>query len=367
MKVLHVLMCGHTGGIERLCFDIGLRSKEHNFFFIKGVGEIYEGMKKSGIKTFAAYNSLIKLKYNMIKKIVVSLEKLIESDKFESVIFHNGAPFLWIVATRLKKRNKRIKLFTYAHSNANDFLCKNSISHYIRFFVYKKMLKTVDGIIAISNSVKKSILYYFPKFESKIILNYNGIDLTKFNKTCSSYYSTLQIIYVGRLIEQKGVQNIIKMLSNIKDVDYIFSIVGDGDYHNDLKKLAENLGIIDKVNFLGTRDDIPSLLSKANIFMHIPEWEEGFGISVIEAMSAGLICIVNKNGAMEEIIDNNVNGYIVDNSKEKEFISQCNNIFIKTINGENQYIRAEAIKKSHEFSINATIERLNCICKDGRI
>lgn len=55
---------------------------------------------------------------------------------------------------------------------------------------------------------------------------------------------------------------------------------------------------------MGTRYNIPELLNDADIFIHMPEWEEGFGITIIEAMAAGVICVCSNNGAISEIINN---------------------------------------------------------------
>ncbi len=78
-----------------------------------------------------------------------------------------------------------------------------------------------------------------------------------------------------------------------------------------MEKLTSELGIGDKVEFLGMRRDVPELLWQSDVFVHLPEWQEGFGITVIEAMAAGLICIVNDHGALPEIIQDNVNGFVI--------------------------------------------------------
>ena len=75
------------------------------------------------------------------------------------------------------------------------------------------MVKKVDGIFLISKSVENSFLRIIPFARNKIILNYNGIDLTNFKPNFQDCHLPIRLIYVGRLIPQKGVQNILDQKS----------------------------------------------------------------------------------------------------------------------------------------------------------
>lgn len=105
-------------------------------------------------------------------------------------------------------------------------------------------------------------------------------------------------------------------------------LVGDGDLHNELKQLVGELGITDRVRFLGTRDDIPELLGQIDIFAFSTTRAEGFGIALIEAMAAGLPVIASDVPACREVLQDGEGGILVPAGsvdKWSEELQQCMN------------------------------------------
>ena len=97
----------------------------------------------------------------------------------------------------------------------------------------------------------------------------------------------------------------------LKEKDFEFQIIGDGPYKTKLESLVKEQHLENKVVFLGTRYDVSQLLEKADIFVHVPIIEEGFGITIVEAMASGKLCICSNSGAISEIIENDGNGFLV--------------------------------------------------------
>ena len=120
---------------------------------------------------------------------------------------------------------------------------------------------------------------------------------------------------------------------------------------NTLKGLSRELGIADKVHFLGTRYDIPCLLNDADIFIHMPEWEEGFGLTILEAMAAATVCIVSNNGALPEIITDGENGFLVEKGNIEQLAEKIKLVFELLDTAEMQMIRKNAQKRAEELSI----------------
>ena len=118
---------------------------------------------------------------------------------------------------------------------------------------------------------------------------------------------------------------------------------------------------------MGTRNDVETLLRQCDVFVHMPIWEEGFGITIVEAMSTGLICICNDRGAIPEIIQNNVNGFLLDHRKKGELSKKLEEIF-RTYESEHwDTIRTNAVTTANKYSIDgfskALDELLECIVK----
>ena len=91
----------------------------------------------------------------------------------------------------------------YAHSNAALILRLEEKGVFFRKIVLSKGLYQADRIVAISNSVKESLIHYFKIKEDKIRVIYNGVNTEKFSSDIQKRKSYSKIIYVGRLIEKR--------------------------------------------------------------------------------------------------------------------------------------------------------------------
>lgn len=357
MNILHILASGGTGGIETLCKDYAIHSNNKNIFvFLWKTGEIAEEMKKLGISTYCLQCS----KKNILKSFHLLCD-ICKTNNIDSIVVHHAAPLAHIYMMRLKKKYPNIRTFAYAHGSAED-MCRHKQSKglALRKRILKSSLNKADKTIAISEFVRISLIKYLGVSENKIKVIYNGVDTERFNCKIHNKDKTLELIYVGRLIEEKGVQNTIRALSTLDSyIDYCFKIVGTGSYESELKKLVNNYNLQDKITFLGNRRDVPKLLSESDIFIHMPNWEEGFGITIVEAMSAGLICVCLNKGAIPEIIDNNKNGIIVDN------LNDFNEIMKMLYNNDTKInqIKDNAICKAKEFSIQKYVEQMDKLMK----
>ncbi len=349
MRTLHLLASGGTGGIETLCKDYAEFSKYENFFVMFwNSGVIAEEMRKQGIDVIELNASKINI-VGMAKKVFT----ICKEKKIDTVIVHHAAPIAHLYLYIIKIKMPYITTIAYAHGNAVD-MCRHRerTGLFFRKKLLELSLKKADKVIAISDSVKNSLIDYFSIQCDKICVIYNGVNISKFLVSDrEDNISSLEFIYVGRLIEEKGVQVILKSLAKLDvSVDYHFKIVGEGKYRSQLEKLAKDLNIWEKVKFLGNRRDIPELLKKSNIFIHMPCWEEGFGITIVEAMAAGLLCICANVGAIPEIINDGYNGFLVE---RENFEHLCNTIMnIRSLsNTEKIKISNAAIEKAESYSI----------------
>lgn len=119
------------------------------------------------------------------------------------------------------------------------------------------------------------------------------------------------IVYTGRLVELKGVNYLISALGKLKQVrsDWVGWIVGTGEKESELKSQVMSLGLGDSVQFLGKQDNVPSLLTQADILV-LPTLIENQPLSVIEAQIAGKAVIASKVGGIVEMIEHGVTGML---------------------------------------------------------
>lgn len=217
-----------------------------------------------------------------------------------------------------------------------------------------------DKVIAISSAVRSSLIDCFGLKENKICVVHNGVDLSRFksNYNCEMH-NPIRLLYVGRLVKEKGVQNILFALSKLSEKidNWSFDVVGEGEYRNNLEEYTKKLGLTRRVQFLGTRDDIPEILEKHDIFVHMPAYEEGFGITIIEAMAAGLVCVCAGRGGIPEIIENNISGILV--SSNQELCDALAKIFMHKDQETFCEIKRNAIRRAENFDIKIFSKNLD--------
>jgi glycosyltransferase involved in cell wall biosynthesis len=118
---------------------------------------------------------------------------------------------------------------------------------------------------------------------------------------------------IGRLHPDKGHEYAIRAWPHVLATwpKARLLIVGDGHDEARLKALAEHLGLAESVLFIGYRSDVEALFSRADLLLRA-SINEGVNLTVIQAMAAALPVIGFKNGAPKEIINNRINGLLVD-------------------------------------------------------
>lgn len=135
----------------------------------------------------------------------------------------------------------------------------------------------------------------------------NGIDASSYSKSdLPNNSNTIRLISTGRLIPRKGYDILIKAMSGLSGLT--LQIIGDGPEKDNLIKLASSKGV--EVVFCGSveHDQIPDLLSKADLFV-LPSLNEGMSNAALEALAARLPVILTDVGGSTELISNN--GWIV--------------------------------------------------------
>lgn len=135
---------------------------------------------------------------------------------------------------------------------------------------------------------------------------YNGTD-TKFFNGAKVKHKEIRIVFVGRLIKEKGVQDLLKAVKGLK-VDV--TIVGKGSFEKELKRMGGRF--VGEKNHLQIRE----ILSRSDILVN-PSYAEGLPTSVLEAGAMGLAVIATDVGGTSEIIDDGKNGFLIESRNVK--------------------------------------------------
>lgn len=177
--------------------------------------------------------------------------------------------------------------------------------------------KLVTGIIANSLEVKRTILANNKKLvpEEKISIIYNGVypDTYLPNNSMPFSGSGKEIILgsAGRFSEEKGHFHLLDLMKVLSDSNYRFRLLlaGEGKLQDALQMRARELGLEDRINFVGFVSDMPAFLQSLDIFL-LPSRYEGFSNVVLEAMASSKPVISFDVGSTREIIEHRVTGFV---------------------------------------------------------
>jgi len=300
IKVLYVITSTGFGGAERLLLShLKLLDHKKYKFYVCSLREKPDDLFQEISQYAETTNLKIKNKFNPLAITgLIKLFRKINPDIIHSHLFQ--ARFYSTIAHFFYNRSV---LITHKHNNVNPK--KHNI------FIFFEMISIFFNkkIIAISNSVKKSLIKYELIPSSKIFVLQNGVDYQKFNGIAKSkIISNNEQIIIGtvcRLEEQKGIRYLLLAMKIIltKFPTVQLEIVGDGSLLDELKELTQKIGISNSVNFFGKFAEVIPFYKRMNIFV-LPSIYEGFGIVLLEAMAAGIpVVATNVDGISEVVID----------------------------------------------------------------
>ncbi len=169
------------------------------------------------------------------------------------------------------------------------------------------------------------------------------------------------LLSVGELIKRKNHRVVLNALAKLKD-DPVYDrlqylIAGDGILREELKKHAEELGITDRVHFLGYRRDIPELCSAADLFIFMSV-QEGLPVALMEAMSCSMPVICTKIRGNTDLVEDGKNGLFCDNDAQAlaDRIRYCINA-----PEELERMRPHARETALEYDLSETLEAVKKI------
>ncbi|QLG48900.2 glycosyltransferase family 4 protein [Natrinema halophilum] len=155
-------------------------------------------------------------------------------------------------------------------------------------------LRNADAVVAVSDWEREQLAADFGA-ETTVIPN--GIEVDRFRQSDPKEHPRPYLVTVGRLKEYKGVQHVIRALSELPEFDLL--VAGTGPYRDELERIAEREAVRDRVTFLGYVDDdeIPGLYAGAATYVTLSSFE-AYGITVAESLAAGTPCVVRERGAL---------------------------------------------------------------------
>jgi len=145
---------------------------------------------------------------------------------------------------------------------------------------------------------------------SRLLTILNGIDVERF--AFSGPCQGGPIIAVARLSPEKDIANLVRATAMAVEraPDLRVEVAGGGPCREQLVRLAAELGVADRIVFLGEVRDVPAALARARMLV-LPSRSEGIPLTVLEAMACGLPVVGTRVGGLPEVVEDGVTGLLV--------------------------------------------------------
>lgn len=186
-----------------------------------------------------------------------------------------------------------------------------------RLAASKYEIDNADYFLVASQFSKKSLIYsginentiFLCKYG--INMDYSNLDKQKNNK--------VRIIFIGDVNQKKGIIDFVKIARVLTNNDFEFNIVGKYDEDDQIYTSNKDL-----CNFYGyvTHDEVLNICENMDIII-FPSLSDGFGLSVIEAMSKKVVPIVSTNAGVSDIVNNGVNGFTFNIGDIENVVARC--------------------------------------------
>ncbi len=242
-------------------------------------------------------------------------------------------------------RKHRIPFVSWTDGTLNSEKNIGKVQRLSRSYIIKR----AAAFVASSTASKETQVAYGAD-PAKCFLSYLTVDIDKYLAKKESY-ETKQMIYVGSLIQRKGLDLLMDALADTRE-DIRLVIVGEGQEKQALEQQIESLGITDRVEFKGfvEGEALRELYRSSDVFV-LPTREDCFGLVILEAMCASLPVISSKyaDGARDLIVEGE-NGYIVDPEDTEGFAAAIERIFTEgrlVKMGKCSYQRAQEFSFAH--------------------
>lgn len=335
----------HFYGLEYLVNEKGYEIHHREFNYIHQLG-----------------SSIKKIDLNKFRKLVINIFFIFSLIFTKNKIIVIGiAPYNFrLFFLRILLKNHKVSYFT-----SYTFWDQSRMAHSLFYSskllnIWKLFLsKEVEHIFAVSKKTSDQLVkngFSTPENITVVNHSYNEIiEARKYND------HNFKFIYAGRLTESKGIFELIEIFKELPQCE--FTIVGNGELKDSIIDICKSYKNIKYLGYIkGLKNLIPIYKSHSFLLLNskrTESWEELFGITIIEGMACGLIPITTDHSGPNEIITNEVNGFICEEGQIKNGILHVLNLATYEV----MIIKKNVIKKSGEYHSSAISKKWNSIFK----
>lgn len=290
MRILHVISSMEVGGAQRLLSDLLPILKQQGFdvslLVLKSTDSVFsKKIADAGVK-------IISLDVRSFRNpfLAIKLRHIINQyDIVHAHLVHS------LYLCSIAARGLETKLIYTEHSTLNNRRGKS----YLRG-IEKLIYNRYDKLISISQKVQDALQDWLQSNDKRFDVINNGVDINTFAALHKEKIPK-SLIMVSRFASSKDQKTVIRALTYLKE-NIILRFVGDGENLEQCRHFANVCGLNSKVQFLGTRTDVAELIAESCIGIQSSKWE-GFGLTAVEMMAAGLPVIATDVDGLKQVVE----------------------------------------------------------------
>lgn len=308
------------GGAERVCTTLAnqllLKGYKVNLIVINLENSIYHKHLNPNI-------NLVNLNKKHARQTFVSIAKLLRLENPKKIfVFNPQISLMLIILKRILKLQTKI-ISRNINTLSKDRENQTIMNRFVIDNLYKMLYSKSDLLIAQSTGMKQDLIknYKVPPHKIKVINNPISPNIIRYqNKVYQTNKKKKQILFVGRLTEQKGLQYLLAALSESIKVypDITLKIIGEGPLKDKLLDQINQMNLNNNVQLKGFQMNIAPYYLESTVTV-LSSIYEGFPNVLIESIALGTpVVAFDCPSGPSEIIIENVNGYLVDYKNSKD-------------------------------------------------
>lgn len=243
------------------------------------------------------------------------MAEVINREELDILHVHYAMPHAICAILAKQMSDRDVKIITTLHGTDITVLgIDSSLKQMIKFGIEES-----DRVTAVSSSLVDQTRDMLDTTKDIDVI-YNFVDereyFRKDNRSLREDYCIKEeekvMIHISNFRKVKRVQDVIYTFSLVeKQIPAKLLLVGDGPEYSDCRQLVQDLGLEDRVLFLGKQENVSDLLSISDLKL-LPSEKESFGLVLLEAMACGVPSIGTNIGGIPEVIDHGETGYIAE-------------------------------------------------------